>query len=321
MTAPDRFVAGALDLGEVKARAEARAEAEHQSTASGRNTEASNIVEVAASFVVTANNFENDVLQRSVQVPVFLLVGTPRSEDSEQLRVDLTALVESAQLRWLFGYLDADTYPEVAQVLGVRSLPTVVVLAAGRPVTSFAGAQPRGQLENVAHAVVQQIGSQLRGLPDGVVQAGSQPYEESESKQDPRLDVAQDAMTRGDYAKAAELYDALLSDNPGDAELTRARAAVMVHARVAESGKTMDEAVAAADKVAGSVPDALLAADAEVCVGNPQAGFDRLVALLRQSSGPEKDVVRARLVELLGLFDPANPMIIESRQAMASALY
>ena len=30
MTTPDRFVAGAIDLGEVKARAEARAQASHQ---------------------------------------------------------------------------------------------------------------------------------------------------------------------------------------------------------------------------------------------------------------------------------------------------
>ena len=49
MTMPDRFVAGAIDLGEVKARAEARAQASRQPAGS-----------VAPTLTITQENFEHD---------------------------------------------------------------------------------------------------------------------------------------------------------------------------------------------------------------------------------------------------------------------
>ncbi|MGV0436429.1 tetratricopeptide repeat protein [Corynebacterium mastitidis] len=103
MTAPDRFMYGAVDLSQVKASAEER------DTPAGQ---------IPALTEVTAANLESAVLRRSTHVPVVVLVGTARSPESEQLKADLEALATESRRGFLVGYVDADRAPEVAQVGG-----------------------------------------------------------------------------------------------------------------------------------------------------------------------------------------------------------
>ncbi|RRO88840.1 co-chaperone YbbN, partial [Corynebacterium bovis] len=119
-SAPPRFVAGAVDLGDVKRRAEARESA----AAPGG---------VARSAAVTVESFEQDLVVRSTQVPVVLLIGSGRSPESEEMRAEFSRLVEQPEHpTWLFRHVDVDTSPEIAQALRVQAVPTVLALAAGR---------------------------------------------------------------------------------------------------------------------------------------------------------------------------------------------
>ena len=52
-----------------------------------------------------------------------------------------------------------------------------------------------------------------------------------------------------------------------------------------------------------------------------RGAFDRLVALVRRTSGDERTSVRTRLIELFELFDPADPDVIAGRRNLANALY
>ena len=112
MTSPNNaYVGGALDLSQVKARAEARQKAQEspQTSAGG----------VQPFFTVTEANFEQDVVRRSTEVPVVVLIGTARSTQSEQLKTDLADLAAQGNLSFLVAYVDADVTPQVAQAFGV----------------------------------------------------------------------------------------------------------------------------------------------------------------------------------------------------------
>ena len=77
MTSPNnRHVAGAIDLGEIKARAEAREQAELSRQQGGP----AGGVEIY--FTAPPENLENEVIRRSLQVPGVVQVDTPRSPDS-----------------------------------------------------------------------------------------------------------------------------------------------------------------------------------------------------------------------------------------------
>ena len=154
-SANNAYVGGALDLSQVKARAEARQKAQESP-----HTNASG---VQPFFTVTESSFEQDVVRRSAEVPVVVLIGTARSTQSEQLRTDLQDLAMQGNLSFLVAYVDADATPQVAQVFGVKNLPTVVALGAGQPLTNFEGAQPKDALKQWVETLVQNVGPQLKG--------------------------------------------------------------------------------------------------------------------------------------------------------------
>lgn len=312
MTTPHRFVSGAVDLGEVKARAENRQKAHEAGPAS-------NVI--ATSIEVTSENLENEVLRRSTQVPVIVLIGTSRSPDSEQLKADFTALAAKSDLQFIFGYIDADVSPDAAQVFGVQGLPTTIAVAAGRPLADFQGPQPADAIAQWVGSVVQAVSSQLEGLPEGAVAAdGAVPEAPVEEPADPRFDAATDALNAGDFDGAVKIYDDILAVEPKNADAKQARDTALLLGRLGSVTPGTDVA-AEADADPADVDKAFIAADSDVVAGNPEAAFDRLLGLLTRTAGKEKDSVKGRLVELFGLFDATDPRVLSARGRMASALY
>jgi putative thioredoxin len=85
------------------------------------------------------------------------------------------------------------------------------------------------------------------------------------------------------------------------------------------SGREYEAAISAAQS--GELTDVILAADFEVAYGNPAAGFERLILLIKQVSGEERTKVREHLLSLFQVIDPADPLLNKSRAALANALY
>lgn len=277
MTNP-QFTGGAIDLGAL----------------ADRNDEAQGGFEPF--ITVTEANVEKDVFERSMQIPVVLLIGTPRSPDSESLKAQFAKL-SAGQRAFMVGYVDADSTPQVAQAMGVRVLPTVVALAGGRPVANFEGNQPADELEQWVGALVSQVGPQLQGLADDTTPA--------EEPEDPRLDRATEALNAGDFDAATAVYDEILADDPGNADIKQAKATVAVLKRVQGQGEPE-----------GDVEKLLWLADKEFVAGDPEAAFDRLLEHVKAEPRAKE-----RLLELLTLLEPGDPRVIAARTRLASALF
>lgn len=277
------FTGGAIDLGALTQQRESQREA-------------------GAGFqpfvTVDETTIEAQAFQRSLEVPVVLLIGTARSADSESLKAAFERLA-AGQRAFMVAYVDADATPQVAQMLGVRVLPTVVALAAGRPVTDFEGNQPDDQLEQWVGALVSQLGPQLQGLRDDDASPDPQPAE------DPRLDRATAALNAGDFDAATAVYDEILAEDPANAEIKQAKATVAVLKRVEAQAEPADE-----------VERQLQLADRQFVAGDPEAAFDGLLALVK--SEPR---AKERLFELLALLEPADPRVIAARTRLASSLF
>ena len=76
-----------------------------------------------------------------------------------------------------------------------------------------------------------------------------------------------------------------------------------------------------ADATPDDLEAQLAAADLELIGGNPGAGFDRLIALVRRLSGAERDRVRERLLELFETVDPKDPAALKARRDLMTALF
>ena len=98
----------------------------------------------SAGVEVNETNFEDEVLLRSNQVPVVVLLWSPRSEVCLQLADILSGLAAADNGKWALASVNVDVSPRVAQIFGVEVVPTVVALGAGQPTVQLPGRPAAG---------------------------------------------------------------------------------------------------------------------------------------------------------------------------------
>lgn len=262
----------------------------------------------AVGLDITEANLEAEVLARSSQMPVVVLLWTPRSEASAQLGDVLAALAEADGGTWALTTVNVDTAPRVAQVFGVQAVPTVVAVAGGQPISSFEGVQPPDQLRRWVDSLLSATAGKLDG------------DEESEAAEeiDPELENARALWDDGELDAALAAYQALLETQPNHVE---AKDALRQIAFLQRATTHPADAVARADAAPGDIDAAFAAADVEMTQDAVEAAFNRLIALVRRTAGDERAAVRTRLVELFELFPQDDPMVVAGRRNLANALY
>jgi putative thioredoxin len=183
-----------------------------------------------------------------------------------------------------------------------------VALAAGQPISSFQGLQPPDQLRRWVDSLLSATAGKLRGS------GGS----EEDAVVDPELAAARQQLEDGDFEAAKVSYQAILDGNPGSAE---AKGAIRQIDFLTRATAQRPDAVAVADAAPGDIEAAFAAADVQILNHDVSAAFERLIALVRSTSGDDRNRVRTRLIELFDLFDPADPDIVVGRRNLANALY
>lgn len=289
-------MAGAVDLSAFKQSPPASGDASREGSTASAGVE------------VTEANFEDEVLLRSNQVPVVVLLWSPRSDVCLQLADILSGLAAADNGKWSLVSVNVDVAPRVAQIFGVEVVPTVVALAAGQPLSSFQGIQPPDQLRRWVDSLLSATAGKFGGATDS----------DEPEEVDPALAQARQQLDDGDFAAAADSYQAILDANPNDAE---AKGAVRQIAFLTRATAHRPDAVAVADAAPDDIEAAFAAADVQILSQDVRGAFDRLVALVRRTSGDERTSVRTRLIELFELFDPADPEVIAGRRDLANALY
>lgn len=290
-------LAGAVDLSALKQRA-AAGEGAAPGPASG----------TPGGVEITEANFEAEVLVRSGQVPVVVLLWSPRSDTSVQLGDTLSGLASADGGKWSLATVNVDTVPRVAQMFGVQSVPTVVAIAAGQPLSSFEGSQPAEQLRRWVDSLLNATADKLGGPADS----------EQPEQVDEEVAQARAHLDAGDLDAALTAYRAILEDKPDHPE---ARGAVRQIVFLQRASGQRPDAVAVADAAPDDIAAAFAAADVEILQQTAEAAFDRLIALIKRTAGDERSSVRTRLIELFDLFDPADPEVVAGRRRLANALY
>ncbi|MFC6635110.1 thioredoxin [Microbulbifer taiwanensis] len=98
---------------------------------------------------VTAQNAQQVLIEESMKRPVVVDFWADWCEPCKQLMPVLEKLANEYAGQFLLAKVNADTEQMLAGQLGVRSLPTVMVLKEGQPVDGFAGAQSEQQIREM----------------------------------------------------------------------------------------------------------------------------------------------------------------------------
>ncbi|WP_406693213.1 tetratricopeptide repeat protein [Saccharopolyspora sp. ID03-671] len=306
-------MSGAVDLSALKNRAEAAANSAAQPPGGGDGAAGQ---AHPAIIEVTEADFQAEVVERSLQVPVVVDLWATWCEPCKQLSPALEKLALEGNGSWVLAKIDVDANPRIAQLFQVQSVPMVIAVAGGQPVDGFAGAQPEPQLREWISSLLNALRDQLPGIR--AAEEGAAAAEPEEEPEDPRFTAAEDALENGDYAAAEAAYQQILDSEPNNEQ---AKAALMQVRFMARAEQADPSAVERADAAPDDIDAQLAAADAEVAFGKVEEGFTRLIQTVKRTSGDDRDRVRTHLVEMFEIFPDGDERVTKARRNLASALF
>ena len=311
---------GAVDLGARQAAAQrksaaTRAAASSPASAAGEADAPAAGEGSAFVFDVTEQTFNSDVAVRSRTTPVIIDLWAEWCGPCKQLSPVLEKLAGEANGTWVLAKIDVDANPRLAQAFQAQSIPMVVAIIAGQMVDAFLGVMPEAQIRQwltQVLAVADQLGVTVAGdgKPAAPAAAGEMPdaYEE-----------ARDAMDKGDLDGAAAILEKTLSDAPGDAVAKSWLNQVNLMRRV--TGYDPATATRAAAEHADDPQAQIQVADMELAAGRAEDAFDRLLGVIKRTSGDARNSARVHLLELFEIFPPGDPTVKAARARLASLLF
>jgi putative thioredoxin len=233
---------------------------------------------------VTDTTFEQDVLERSKQVPVVVDLWAPWCGPCRTLGPIIEKVVDATEGKVDLVKVNVDDNPRVAATFQVQSIPAVYAIKDGKVIDGFIGALPeKGVAEFVARLSPEETEA------DRLVAAGDEESLRKVLEDDPDHEGAIIALAellaeRGDRDEALQL----LARIPENAE-TR---------RVAAIARLGDEADAAASN------------------GEVESKLDSLLDRVK-----DDEAARQEFVDLLEVLGPDDPRTTQYRKALTARLY
>ncbi|MFP8959262.1 tetratricopeptide repeat protein [Streptomyces nanhaiensis] len=320
-------MSGVVDLAAVKAAGEAKQKAEEARARAARQqggaggAGAAGAVPAALVIDVEEADFEQEVLQRSAEVPVVIDFWAEWCGPCKQLGPLLERLAHEYAGRFLLAKIDVDRNQMLFQQFGVQGIPAVFAVVAGQALPLFQGAAPEQQVREVLDQLVQ-VAEQRFGIT-GISVEGGEVGEQAPAApgvpEDPALAAAHSALDAGDLGGAIQAYRNVLAGDPAstEAKLGLAQAELLQRVQGLDAAQVRKEAAEAPADVRAQ----LRAADLDLAGGHVEDAFGRLVETVRRTAGDDREAARVRLVELFEVVGHEDPRVVAARGALARVLF
>ncbi|MEU9501299.1 tetratricopeptide repeat protein [Streptomyces sp. NPDC048196] len=314
-------MSGVVDLAAVKAAGEAKQKAE-QARAEAARTGRAPAGGARLVYDVDEAGFQQDVLQRSTEVPVVIDFWAEWCEPCKQLGPLLERLANEYAGAFVLAKIDVDANQMLFQQFGVQGIPAVFAVVAGQPIPLFQGAAPEAQIRQVLDQLVQAAEQQF-GIVGAQVDAQAAARQEAPAPApgpyDALLEAASQALDAGDLGGAVQAYKNVLSDDPAnpEAKLGLAQAELLQRVQDLDPQVVRKEA---ADNPA-DVPAQIRAADLDLVGGHVEDAFGRLVQTVKRTAGDDREAARLRLLELFEVIGAEDPRVTAARTALARVLF
>lgn len=282
-------------------------------------------------FEATADNFDRDVQQRSLETPVLVDFWASWCQPCQMLMPILAKVAEDAAGKVCVAKVNADEEQDLARRHGIRSLPTVMLFVGGRPVDQFMGAIP----ESAVWAFLEphlprptdaqrERASELRR--QGQAEAAVEILRDARLQDPENVRVALDlldALVELDHLDEAQR---LLTDLPIATRQESAFRALETQLDVRRRARGTNAASldSLRDRIA-SAPDDLEARSQLgaqlILAGQPEAAMDQYLEIMRRDRNYNNGIGRKGLLDVFQLLGQDDPRVAPYRRKMATLLY
>lgn len=281
----------------------------------------------AVSYIVevSVENFQDDVVQKSQEVPVVLEFYADGHEPSVQFAPVIRRLAEEYQGKFVLARVDVQCNPQIVQQLGVRALPTLKIIFQGQMAQDLEGPQDEAALRTVLDQLTQSPMERIREQLD---------YFLSEGDRQNAIAMLQQLIGQepNNYALHAELCDLLIMEGRGDEakqilaglpadtegiNKPKNRLAFMEEAESLAPVATLEAALQSGEDPTSRYQLAVrLVADDQI-----EAALECLLTLLKHDKEWEDEKARKTMIKVFDLLGKGNEVATAYRRKMFTFLH
>jgi putative thioredoxin len=283
---------------------------------------------------VTTASFTADVIQDSRKQPVLVDFWAPWCGPCKQLQPVLEKVVAAAGGRVKLVKMNIDDHPAIAGQLGIQSIPAVIAFKNGQPVDGFMGAVPESQIRDfiqklvgkngAAPEIAEAMAAAKQARDAGDLQAAADIYD-AILQQDPELveaiaGLADILFEAGDVAGAEELLARVPEDKQKNAAIAGVRTRIALAAEAAKLGDPaeFERRLAANPRDHQARFDLAMIENAQ---GKRQEAADNLLAIVKADRTWNEDGARAQLVKFFEAWGPTDEATLAARRKLSSLLF
>jgi putative thioredoxin len=285
--------------------------------------------EATMTTTVTGGNFMADVVDASAHVPVLVDFWAPWCGPCRQLMPILDRLAQEYGERFKLAKVNTDEEQELAQQLGIRSLPTVVLFKDRTTVDHFIGVVPEAQIRAMLDRHLPKDTNapleRAKALKAAGDFAAARTVLEKEAAADPndivlRTELAELAALEGDLEHARTELERLQGLEPNNAAVKRL-AALLAFSDVIASHPDVR---ALRERVTREPPNLDLRhalAVHQLLGGDVEPALQTWLDILRTDRSYKDDLARRSLILAFELIGENDPIVAQTRRAMARLLF
>ena len=275
---------------------------------------------------IDENNFEVEVVNRSMNMPVVLYFHSDRAEPCAAMGPLLETEAIERRGAFLLGKVNTDLKPELAQAFQIRAVPTTVILEKGRPSDAFEGGMDEKELATFLDKFVKSVAApsldpmkelQSIGEFDKALAAIEAHLEDYPEDGDARVLQTRLLLDLGRIEEAREWYEALEDEFQASDE----GRAIRAHLELQEGAGDIGELQAAYDANPDSTQARFDLAKAQLAKGDHQTGLEHLLDIVMVDRAFEDDAARKLMLETFEALGPEDEIANDFRYQLQMILF
>ncbi|MFL1455223.1 thioredoxin [Marinobacter sp. GN3S48] len=280
-------------------------------------------------FEANMENFQQKVMEASSTTPVLVDVWAEWCAPCKQLMPVLEKLAEEYQGAFLLAKVNADEQQQLTGSLGVRSLPTIILVKDGQAVDGFNGALPESEIRKVldkhVEAPEEDPYEKAHRLWEGGDVEGALAILTEMNQKDPEdlkvlIDLAQLKAEMGDLETAEQVLESLPPEEKLQFQAKQLAARIKFLKQSAELPPVKDLEMALEQDPKD--PHALhqLALHHILQENNAEA-MELLIRLMQSDSKYKDEVAKTTLIELFDKLGNNNPDVRTYRRKLYTLMH